>query len=32
MENKIRAFQEAGVPIADSPTEIVGLVRKALKA
>ena len=31
MESKIRAFQEAGVPIADSPTEIVGLVRKALK-
>lgn len=32
MENKIRAYQEAGVPIADSPGEIAGLVRKALKA
>jgi succinyl-CoA synthetase alpha subunit len=31
MENKLKAFQEAGVPIADSPTEIAGLVRKALK-
>ena len=30
-ENKLKAFQEAGVPIADSPTEIAGLVRKALK-
>jgi len=32
MESKIRAFQEAGVPIADTPSEIVDLVRKALKA
>jgi succinyl-CoA synthetase alpha subunit len=32
MDNKIRAYQEAGVPIADSPGEIAGLVRKALKA
>jgi len=32
MENKIKAFREAGVPIADSPGEIAGLVRKALKA
>jgi len=31
MENKLKAFREAGVPIADSPTEIAGLVRKALK-
>jgi len=31
MENKIKAFREAGVPIADSPGEIAGLVRKALK-
>jgi succinyl-CoA synthetase alpha subunit len=32
MDNKIRAFQEAGVPIADSPGEIAALVREALKA
>jgi succinyl-CoA synthetase alpha subunit len=32
MDNKIRAYQEAGVPIADTPGEIAGLVRKALKA
>ena len=32
MENKIRAYQEAGVPIADSPGEIAELVREALKA
>ena len=32
MENKIKAFREAGVPIADSPGEIAGQVRKALKA
>jgi succinyl-CoA synthetase alpha subunit len=32
MENKIKAFREAGVPIADSPGEIAELVRKALKA
>lgn len=31
MENKINAFREAGVPIADSPGEIASLVRKALK-
>jgi succinyl-CoA synthetase alpha subunit len=31
MENKIKAFREAGVPIADSPSEIAGLVRSALK-
>jgi succinyl-CoA synthetase alpha subunit len=31
MENKIKAFREAGVPIADSPGEIASLVRKALK-
>ena len=31
MGNKIKAFREAGVPIADSPGEIAGLVRKALK-
>jgi succinyl-CoA synthetase alpha subunit len=30
MENKLKAFQEAGVPIADSPGEIAGWVRKAL--
>jgi succinyl-CoA synthetase alpha subunit len=30
MENKIKAFREAGVPIADSPGEIASLVRKAL--
>jgi succinyl-CoA synthetase alpha subunit len=32
MEDKIKAFQEAGVPIADSPGEIARLVRKALNA
>ncbi|KPK91064.1 MAG: hypothetical protein AMJ94_07905 [Deltaproteobacteria bacterium SM23_61] len=32
MENKIKAFREAGVPIADSPGEIATLVRKALEA
>jgi succinyl-CoA synthetase alpha subunit len=32
MENKVRAFREAGVPIADSPGGIAALVRKALKA
>jgi succinyl-CoA synthetase alpha subunit len=32
MDNKMRAFQEAGVPIADSPGEIAALVREALKA
>jgi succinyl-CoA synthetase alpha subunit len=32
MDNKTRAFQEAGVPIADSPGEIAALVREALKA
>jgi len=32
MENKIKAFREAGVPIADTPGEIAALVRKALKA
>jgi succinyl-CoA synthetase alpha subunit len=32
MENKIKAFREAGVPIADSPGEIASLVRQALKA
>lgn len=32
MENKIKAFREAGVPIADTPGEIAVLVRKALKA
>ena len=32
MENKIKAFREAGVPIADSPGEIARLVRQALKA
>lgn len=31
MENKIKAFREAGVPLADSPGEIAGLVRSALK-
>jgi succinyl-CoA synthetase alpha subunit len=31
MENKIKAFREAGVPIAESPGEIASLVRKALK-
>jgi succinyl-CoA synthetase alpha subunit len=31
MENKIKAYQEAGVPIADTPGEIAVLVRKALK-
>jgi len=31
MENKVKAFREAGVPIAESPGEIIGLVRKALK-
>jgi succinyl-CoA synthetase alpha subunit len=31
MENKIKAFREAGVPIADSPGEIAVLVREALK-
>jgi succinyl-CoA synthetase alpha subunit len=31
MENKIKAFQEAGVPIADTPGEIAVLVRKALQ-
>ena len=30
MENKIKAFREAGVPIADTPGEIAVLVRKAL--
>jgi succinyl-CoA synthetase alpha subunit len=32
MENKIKAFREAGVPIADSPGEIASLVRQSLKA
>jgi succinyl-CoA synthetase alpha subunit len=32
MENKIKAFREAGVPIAESPGEIAVLVRKALQA
>lgn len=32
MDYKTRAFQEAGVPIADSPGEIAALVREALKA
>lgn len=32
MENKIKAYQEAGVPIADTPAEIAALVRKALQA
>lgn len=32
MENKIKAFREAGVPIADSPGEIAVLVRKVLEA
>jgi len=31
MEKKIRAFQEAGVPIAESPGDVIGLVRRALK-
>ena len=31
MENKIKAFRETGVPIAESPGEIAVLVRKALK-
>jgi succinyl-CoA synthetase alpha subunit len=30
MENKIKAYRDAGVPIADSPGEIASLVRKAL--
>ncbi len=32
MDNKIKAYQEAGVPIADTPGEIAVFVRKALKA
>ncbi len=32
MENKIKAFREAGVPIAESPGEIASLVRQSLKA
>lgn len=31
MENKIKAFRDAGVPLADTPGEIAGLVRKALE-
>jgi succinyl-CoA synthetase alpha subunit len=30
MERKIKAFQEAGVPIAETPGGIAGLVREAL--
>jgi succinyl-CoA synthetase alpha subunit len=30
MENKVKAFREASVPLAESPGEIIGLVRKAL--
>jgi len=31
MEKKIKAYQEAGVPMAESPGDILGLVRRALK-
>jgi len=30
-ESKVRAFQEAGIPVANAPSEIPGLVKKALR-
>ena len=31
-ESKVKAFEEAGIPVANAPSEIPALVRKALKA
>jgi succinyl-CoA synthetase alpha subunit len=31
-ESKVRAFEEAGVPVANAPSEIPGLVKAALRA
>jgi succinyl-CoA synthetase alpha subunit len=31
-ESKVRAFEEAGIPVANAPSEIPGLVKKALRA
>lgn len=31
MEKKIKAFQEAGIPIAETPGGVIGLVREALE-
>jgi len=30
-ESKVRAFEEAGIPVANAPSEIPGLVKKALR-
>jgi succinyl-CoA synthetase alpha subunit len=30
-ESKVRAFGEAGIPVANAPSEIPGLVKKALR-
>src|SRR5438034_115155 len=30
-ESKVRAFQEAGIPVANAPSDIPGLVKKALR-
>ena len=31
-ESKVRAFEEAGIPVANAPSEIPGMVREALRA
>ncbi len=31
-ESKVRAFEEAGIPVANAPSEIPGLVKQALRA
>jgi len=31
-ESKVKAFEEAGIPVADAPSEIPGLVKEALSA